>query len=242
MRALSNRSIICIHKKESEMNDVKLWLTNWARQKNYARASRPSKQESAALRIGNSARNCSPSILKAAARKIGYNARNCSPSKLEAAAQMVGNGVPSKQEAAAQKVGNGVQIWEIRLKYAKGDSIVVNGKEFVWDNETRRYGYWLSNPDGSHYFNPMTREECAQAVAIGVEKLVGKRKKIKNKADKKQLKKEILHEMLQEERRSSLMLGAIGRFIFDDAKRDNHAVVYDSHPSRPRAPRTVRAN
>ncbi|MBQ4203838.1 MAG: hypothetical protein II655_09080 [Thermoguttaceae bacterium] len=120
---------------------------------------------------------------------------------------------------------NYVQKWKRRLRYAKGDSINLNGKEFVWDNKTRRYGYWLSNPDGSHYFNPMTREECAQAVAIGVEKLVGEPQKLKTFAPES----EVNAEMLQEERRWMEMLESVGRQILPDRRREKHITLVDAH-------------
>ena len=140
-------------------------------------------------------------------------------------------GVPSKRKSAAQEVKNYVQKWKRRLRYAKGDSINLNGKEFVWDNKTRRYGYWLSAKNGKHYFKPMKREEYAQMVAIGVEKFFGSPKMLKKRAPES----EIRAEMLQEERRWLVPLYSLGRQILPDIPLTNHVTLIDEHKMPNRA-------
>lgn len=99
----------------------------------------------------------------------------------------------------------------------KGSTINVNGQTYVWDEKTRDYGHWV-RINGRSVFIPMTNEEAAQAVVIGVEKLVGKPHRLPTHASKD----EIVAEMLQEERRVRVRLKELGRVILDDAKRENH--------------------
>lgn len=104
----------------------------------------------------------------------------------------------------------------------QGDKIDVNGKTYMWDERTRDYVRWVTI-NSRPVLVPMTNEEAAQAVRLGVENLIRKPRKLPSHAKKE----EIVEEMLLEEMRWRIRLKEVGRVILDDVKRAEHYEIRD---------------